>query len=232
MTWAILTFARLGAPRYLSHLDTARALHRTFARAGIDLALSRGMRPKSRLSLGLPLPVGAAGLRELAAVELGEGQETEPAELLRRLRTVSAEGLVPLAVEVSERRVRLDPVLAVYECRSGLALAEARAAAEAFAAAPSVLVERLTPKAARSVDLKRYVARVEVVTDDAAQTETRVRFAVRHRSDGAARPEEIVNALAGLAGVQAKPGARDLVRMSVEYDGWPQAAAGRESEQT
>jgi hypothetical protein len=72
VSWYLLRFSRKDAARYLSHLDTARALQRTFARAGVPIALSRGLRPKAHLSLVLPLPVGAAGLDELAVVELSE----------------------------------------------------------------------------------------------------------------------------------------------------------------
>ena len=73
MSWWLISFARRGPARYLSHLDTARAVQRTFARAGVPIALSHGMRPKPRLSLPLPLPVGAAGDEELAVVEVPEG---------------------------------------------------------------------------------------------------------------------------------------------------------------
>ena len=75
MTWWLITFSRAGPARYLSHLDTARVVQRTFARAGVPIALSQGMRPKPRLSLPLPLPVGAAGEHELAVVEVPEGVE-------------------------------------------------------------------------------------------------------------------------------------------------------------
>jgi uncharacterized protein (DUF2344 family) len=45
VTWWLLTFSRGGPATYLSHLDTARAVQRTFARAGVPIALSQGMRP-------------------------------------------------------------------------------------------------------------------------------------------------------------------------------------------
>ena len=70
MTYWLLTFARGGSASYLSHLDTVRAWRRTFARAGVDLCLSQGMRPKPRLALGLPLPVGAAAVEELLVAEV------------------------------------------------------------------------------------------------------------------------------------------------------------------
>ena len=70
MSFWLVAFARTGPARYLSHLDTSRAIQRTFARAGVPIALSQGMRPKPRLSLPLPLPVGAAGADELAVIEV------------------------------------------------------------------------------------------------------------------------------------------------------------------
>jgi radical SAM-linked protein len=228
MTWVLVTFARDGAARYLSHLDTARALQRTFARAQVLLALSRGMRPKPRLSLGLPLPVGAAALSELAIAELAEEQDLRPELLLTRLRAAAPEGITPLAVTEVPERVRLEPRAAVYECCTGLPAAAARAAAAALAAADTVTLDRVTPKGSRTLDLKRYVSRVGVV-DDAEAADARVRFTVRHRADGAARPEEVVEVLGRLAGMRSEPGARDLVRLQVEYDGWPNTA-GRESE--
>ena len=94
MSWWLLSFARGGPARYLSHLDTMRAVQRTFARAGIELALSQGMRPKPRLSLPLPLPVGAAGARR---ARRGRGRRGDPgrrpARRLRALRGAAADGL-------------------------------------------------------------------------------------------------------------------------------------------
>ena len=43
MSWWLVGFARRGPARYLSHLDTARTVQRTFARAGVPIALSHGM---------------------------------------------------------------------------------------------------------------------------------------------------------------------------------------------
>ena len=72
MSWWLMSFGRDGPARYISHLDTVRVVQRTFARAGIEFALTQGMRPKPRLSLPLALPTGAAALDELAVVEVAE----------------------------------------------------------------------------------------------------------------------------------------------------------------
>jgi radical SAM-linked protein len=227
MTWVLLHFRRDGAARYLSHLDTARALRRTFARAGIQLALSQGMRPKVRLSLGLPLPVGAAGAHELAAAELAAGQSAAADELLGRLRAAAPEGIAPLAVELSERRLRLDPVAAEYECLVPVPAVKLAAAAEEFSEAAAVLVERVLPTGSRTIDLKRFVSAVSVAP---AQGGASLRFTVRHRADGAARPGEVVR------DVLRRVGSEDVAplvrRLNVVYDGLPAGAYGRESERT
>ena len=227
MSWLLIHFERRGAARYLSHLDTARALQRTFARAGIQLALSEGMRPKPRFSLGLPLPVGVAGLDELAVAELAADEPTDPQALLARLATAAPEGLLPLAVEVSGQRVRLEPLVADYECLVAADPAALRAAAEEFALAESAPVERVSPKGRRQVELKRFVAGVTV---EPATEGSALRFSVRHRADGAARPDEVVRELLRRAGRE------DVVplvtRVNVVYDGLPVGAFGRESERT
>ena len=225
MTWVLLHFSRLGAARYVSHLDTARALQRTFARAGVQLALSQGMRPKPRLSLGLPLPVGVAGLHELAAAELEPGQMYDPAAMLAKLRTAAPEGVVPLAVEVSEQRLRLEPVSADYQCSLPLDAAEAAVAAADYSQAAAVLVERVSPKGRRSVDLKRSVGTVSV---QPAKDGALLCFTVRQRTDGAARPDEVVREVARRAG---RPDVvAEVTRLHVVYNGLPEGAYGRESE--
>jgi radical SAM-linked protein len=227
VSWLLVHFERRGAARYLSHLDTARALQRTFARAGLQLALSEGMRPKPRFSLGLPLPVGVAGVDELAAAELAGSEPNEPQVILTRLAAAAPEGLLPLAVEVSEQRVRLEPLRADYECLVDVSAAELSAAAAEFALAETSPVERVSPKGRRQVDLKRFVAGVDV---EPAGGGSALRFSVRHRSDGAARPDEVVRELLRRAGCDDV--APLVTRVTVVYDGLPVGARGRESERT
>lgn len=219
MAWWLLTFSREGAARYISHLDTARALQRTFARAGIQVRLSEGMRPKPRLSLGLPLPVGAAARSELAAVEIAEDQEPTAAHL-KALRAAAPEGLVPQSVEVCAQRPRLEPQVAYYECGLAAAAGAVEAALQWFAGLTAMVVRRETPKAARDVDLKMYIegTAVRAATDGAVLC-----FAVRHRADGAARPDEFMSLIAGRAGVEGT--ARDLVRVGVHYKALPASSS-------
>jgi len=211
----MLTFSRGGPATYLSHLDTARAVQRTFARAGVPIALSQGMRPKPRLSLPLPLPVGAAGCEELAVVEVPDDLPGPAA--LRELRAAAPPGLRPLAImDVGGRHPRLQALEARYECVLEGDAGAVRAAVERYATEVSVVRERVSPKGRRTLDLKEYVVHADA---EPVPGGARVSFAIRHRDDGAARPQEFIDLIATWAGVE--PVMRGLERRRVTWKGMP-----------
>jgi len=218
MTWWLLTFSRTGPARYLSHLDTSRAVQRTFARAGIPLALSQGLRPKARISLPLPLPVGAAGCEELAVVEVPDEVQAGAATL-RRLRDASPPGLAPKTLNVvGEQHPRPQAGEAEYVCALDGDAGAVCAAVERYAEEASIEVERMSPKGTRVLDLKEYVA--EAAAEAGPHGEgARVRFTVRYRADGAARPQEFIDLIAAWAGVDAVM--RDLQRVRIAWRGLP-----------
>jgi len=225
VTWWLLTFSRGGPATYLSHLDTARAVQRTFARAGVPIALSQGMRPKPRLSLPLPLPVGAAGCEELAVVEVPHDL-SDPAAALRELRVAAPPGLKPLAiVVVGDQHPRPQALEARYACVLEGDAGAVQAAVERYATEVSVVRERVSPKGRRTLDLKEYVvhAAAEAVPGGASLS-----FAIRHREDGAARPQEFIDLIATWAGVE--PVMRGLERRRViwrDLPPGPSPGAGR-----
>jgi radical SAM-linked protein len=216
LTWWVLTFSRGGPAAYLSHLDTARAVERTFARAGVSLAQSEGMRPKARLSLPLPLPVGARAHRELAIVEVC-GDPPDASDALRALRAAAPPGLAPEAVTVAgERRPRPRACEAEYTCMVEGDAGVLAAAVERYIEEPHVMCERVSPKGRRELDLKEYVvdAAAEAVVGG-----VKLRFTVRHRSGGAARPREFVDVVAHWAG--AEGAMRSLERVRIVWEGLP-----------
>lgn len=220
MSWWLLTFARCGSARYLSHLDTTRAVQRTFARAGIPVGLTHGMRPKACVALPLPLPVGAAGHEELAVVEVLDG-DPAPAAALAQLRAAAPPGLEPLAlVSAGERHPRPQPSLAEYTC---VICGDADRLAEAvarFAHEPHLMRERVSPKGTRTLDLKEYVVATSARPVDGG---TELGFTIRHSSAGAARPQDYVDLIAEWAGVE--PVMRSLERVRVTWKDVPAAQA-------
>jgi radical SAM-linked protein len=213
VTWWLVTFSRLGPARYISHLDTVRAVQRTLSRAGIDLAMTEGMRPKPRLSLPLPLPVGAVGLEELAVAGVEDDVRADPATL-RALRAAGAGGLrVERVVETAERP-RPQAEKARYECALEATAEAVRAELEWFAAQPAAMVERRSPKRTRALDLRQFVSEPQAAPDGAA---ARLAFTLRYDAEGAARPDEFVGLLCER--LELEPVVHDLVRSSVTWQG-------------
>ena len=229
MTWWLLRFSRSGSARYLSHLDTARALQRTVARAGVPVALSQGMRPKPRVSLPLPLPVGAAGYGELAVIEVPD-ETSGGSAALRALRVAAPPGIVPDTIVVAgERHPRPQPCEAEYVCSLDGDAGVLAAAVERYAEEEHTIYERVSPKGRRTLDLKDYIVptAVEPVAGGA-----KIRFAIHFREDGAARPQEFVDLIARWAGVD--PAMRGLERLRVAWKGLPlglDPGAGRSGSQ-
>ena len=218
MTWWLVAFVREGSAAYLSHLDTTRALQRIFARAGIELARSQGMRPKACISLPLPLPVGASGCDELAVVEVVDAS-IAPATAVAKLDAVAPPGIVPVGVTVvGERHPRPRAKRAEYTCHvRGDATALGSAVAR-FAHEPQVIRERVSPKGRRSLDLKEYVADTRVgPTADGVTLD----FAIRHRATGAARPQEYIDLIAEWAEVE--PVMHHLRRTRITWENLPPA---------
>ncbi len=228
MTWWLISFARGGPARYLSHLDTSRVVQRTFARAGVPIALSQGMRPKPRLSLPLPLPVGAAGAGELAVVEVPEGVEAN-ADVLRKLRAALPPGFELLSIaDAGERHPRPQARAAEYVCVLDGDAGAIGAAVERYNETENAIRERVSPKGTRRLDLREYAGDVVATPVEGG---ARLGFTIRHRSDGAARPQELIDLIAEWAEVE--PVMRGLERLGIAWDhGLPSPQAGQRKELT
>jgi radical SAM-linked protein len=214
MTWWLLTFARRGSARYLSHLDTARVVQRTFARAGVPIALSQGMRPKPRLSLPLPLPVGAAGASELAVIEIPEEIKAST-ETLKALRDASPPGFVPqeIVVYAGEGHPRPQTREAEYTCVLDGDAGALAASVERYNDAENAVRKRVGPKGTRTLDLKEYAGTVAATPVEGGVL---LDFTIRHRSEGAARPQEVVDLIAEWAEVE--PVMRSLERVRIAWE--------------
>ena len=65
-----IRFAKIGRAAFLGHLDLVRLLARSFRRADLPLAVTRGFSPKPRISFGPALGLGVPSLGELVDVDL------------------------------------------------------------------------------------------------------------------------------------------------------------------
>jgi len=87
------------------------------------------------------------------------------------------------------------------------------AAVERYNETEVAVRERVSPKGTRRLDLKEYAGDVVAIPLGGG---TEVRFTIRHRSDGAARPQELIDLIAEWA--QVEPVMRGLERLRITWE--------------
>lgn len=65
-----LSFSKVGAAKYISHLDLMRTFQRAFLRAGLSIRHTEGFHPHAFVSIPLPLPVGFSSECEVLECEI------------------------------------------------------------------------------------------------------------------------------------------------------------------
>jgi radical SAM-linked protein len=200
-----ITFAVGGRARFLSHLETVDTLLGALRRAGFDIALSKGMKPRPVISLALPRAVGTETLADIADVELRG--DHEPLEVAERLANHLPMGLTVVAVEPATGKQAASRVESVNYRVEVADDVDWDAALAAFAAAEACEVVRTAPnKAAKRVDVRRFCTAL-AHEPGALEMELAVTDA------GTARPEELTQAVAALVG--ATPTIERLVRTAI-----------------
>jgi radical SAM-linked protein len=99
-----IRFAKVGRAAFLGHLDLVRLIARSFRRADLPLAMTRGFSPKPRLRFGPALGLGVPSLGELMDIDL---EHVAPG--LRSWETGDAARIELPADEVAERLAAVCP---------------------------------------------------------------------------------------------------------------------------
>lgn len=187
--------------RFASHRDIARAVERGVRKAGLPVAYSAGFSPHPKISYSGGAPTGAASEAEFLEVAL-TGICT-PEDVRVRLDAALPAGID--VIEVTDLAVAPDALrLEASEWQivlPGVASAEADRAVQAFMAAASAEVDRLTSKGVRRLDARAAV--LTMALDRRAMPEQDagcaiLRMVVRHMTP-AVRPDDILAALRGMS---------------------------------
>lgn len=211
-----IRFRKGGDLRLVGHHDLLRCFERMLRRAGLPFHLTRGFNPKPRLVFALSLGLGIIGNNEVLELELDEVIPAE--ELADRLSAQAPQGLDILSVRSVEPRVKARVVGVEYRVRvpadraAGLPERVAR-----FLAAADWPVERRRP-APRRIDLRAFVR-------DLSFDGEIVSASLRVGNDGAARPDEILEAL-GLGDLPASGAVIERSRVDIADEIGGDAAAG------
>src|SRR5215469_13101839 len=192
-----IRYAKRGRMRFASHRDVARAIERGVRKAGVPVAYSAGFSPHPRISYSGGAPTGSAS--EAEYLEISLTRRLEPADFGGLLDAALPDGIdVVDVVEVDAGSARLRLEASVWEVLlPGVPAQGARSAVDAFLAAPTALVERLTSKGKRVLDARAAVVSLQadrhVGTEPGAGCAI-LRMVVRQMTP-AVRPDDILAAL-------------------------------------
>jgi radical SAM family uncharacterized protein/radical SAM-linked protein len=239
-----IRFAKVGRAAFLGHLDLVRLLARSFRRADLPLAVTRGYSPKPRITFGPALGLGVPSLGELidADIEHRDG-ELAPELVHAQLASVCPPGIVVAGCEV----VRLaghplviasgstvapvaglgkwiDAVdLAIRPAPDGIAFDAARLAR--IAAALLARARCDVTRADKVIDVRPLVVSVDVLDDARVMAaldwpaEPVLRARVRATADGSAKPLEVAKALGVAGGEDARAPRAVVARLAVVAGG-------------
>jgi radical SAM-linked protein len=190
-----IRYAKRGRLRFTSHRDFSRAFERAVFRARVPMAYSSGFNPHPRISYAGAAPTGSASEAEYLEIALAE--VVDPAAVHASLDEALPDGLDVLEVVESAGGALADLLQGSHwQVDLGCPAEYAAAAVDAFLAAESVLVERMTKKGMREFDCRAAVVSLGAVPFG---TGTRLELVLRHTVP-AVRPDDVLTGVASASG--------------------------------
>lgn len=195
-------YSRTGFARFLSHLETASAVERALARAGLPVNFSEGFHPKPRISFSGALPVGVEARREPFVVELSRHIDTDGAAA--RLNETLPEGIriqeivAPSARQDIRAERTADCVYRVGLGENGYAPAELASRIASFLNNTECWYEADVKGQHKHINVRPFV-------DDIRHNETGTIVLVMKRIGGSSpSPYRVISALLGIAEHRAR----------------------------
>ncbi|HIU25611.1 MAG TPA: DUF2344 domain-containing protein [Candidatus Copromorpha excrementigallinarum] len=172
----LLEFSKTGTICFISHLDTMRLFKRSFKRAGIDPAYSKGFNPHPKMSFAQPLALGYEGLAEYMEFETEDYRD--PGEVKEKINRLMPEGIKILrcleaagmtktlasAVEAAEYLIKIPA--------ENLLGKEGEEMKEAYMGSPEIMAEKVSKKKKRTeyVDIKPMIRDISLYTEEGILT--------------------------------------------------------------
>lgn len=200
-----VTFTKLDALRYLSHLDFAKVMGMILRRVGIPLAYTHGFNPLPRVQYAPPLSLGMGG--ECEPVDLMLIRPMSPETVLRALNEIELAGLTYLgAEEIPLRSDSLEVQIAasIYRVEFTRTQPEiTRATLEdciaQFIGKPEWIVTLQKKNGERQVDLKQSIRTIELgePADGWSIPWPSLKLAIEHEPGLFVKPHEAAGFLLG-----------------------------------
>jgi radical SAM-linked protein len=211
--------------RFASHRDIARAVERGVRRAGLPVAHSAGFSPHPKISYSGGAPTCAASEAEYLEIALTGCRDPQDVR-------IALDAALPDGIDVIEvmdlAEVHEAPRLEASQWEivlPGVAPADAALAIEAFLAAATAEVDRLTSKGVRRFDTRAAVLTLELDRRAVSERDAGcaiLRMVVRHMTP-AVRPDDILVALRRMSALA--PSSPPLVTRLAQGPLGPEATA-------
>ena len=198
-----IRYAKRGRLRFTSHRDFARAFERAVRRAKVPIAFSSGYSPHPKISYANASPTGAA--TEAEYLEIGLTRQCDPDAVRADLDASLPPGLDVLEVVVAAGQGSLMDRLQASEWSielTGVDVAMASAAVEAFLAADVVEVERMTKRGLRTFDARADVLALEALAGDEGVVPCAILKVVLRHDTPSVRPDDVLAGLRSRGGLQ------------------------------
>ena len=159
-------FQKTGNLQYFSHLDLQRTWQRVLVRASIPMWYTQGFNPHSKITFGVPLPVGSEGMEEM--VDLRIDRKITCEEIKNQLNAELTDEMAVSEVYVPETTY-MQIAWGVYEITvktTGDAAANAAAIHELFnVATDPILMTKRSKSGDKEVDIRSMIHAVKATAD-------------------------------------------------------------------
>lgn len=182
-----VTFAKVGALRYVGHLDLQQIWERTVRRAGLSLVYSQGFHPSPKIQIAAALPLGFLGRAEIVDLWLKEdAEDLSLPDLQSRLQRAAPPGLILHKVEqVDERAPALQTQVVAAEYEVTL-LDDPAPDLDARIAALLARSSLPRERRGREYDLRPLILSLEIIE------RSTLRMVLSAREGATGRPEEVL----------------------------------------
>ena len=185
---ARITFSKIGALRYIGHLDLNTIWERAARRAGLLLAYTQGFHPQPKMTFASALPLGFLSRCEVMDMRLNEDMDLTSLSVQLQNAMPAGIGILKVeSVDESAPPLQTQVVSAEYE----VTLTEAVDGSKLKRKMDDVMASPSLPRQRRgkSYDLRPLIEKLEL----ASQNKILMKLAAREGATG--RPEEVLDIL-------------------------------------
>ncbi|MCJ7662456.1 MAG: TIGR03936 family radical SAM-associated protein [Anaerolineales bacterium] len=186
-----LTFAKLEAMQYTSHLDLHRTWERTIRRAGLPLAYSHGFNPRPRINLASALPLGFTSDCEL--VDIWFESNIPIVDLITALELAAPPGLKIIdaeEIDLNTPKLQKQVISSIYIVTIRESIPDLSTQLQTLLSAGSIPRNRR----GKDYDLRTLIEDAQLLTPDSSCYQ-RISLCLTTQDNATGRPDEVLAAL-------------------------------------